>query len=204
MRTLAILSILILPCSALAETPNFFVPLPSTPTPIGNTTQPVGMSAATDAPLPSFSDNKSVFDMLEVVGRSDTHATLRYPQMGLATPGANLQAGQQGNMASGAGAAIGAMNYRVMSVKQGGVILLNGRKYFVLLNKDDETVRLLDSSKKNIVWEGDLSAPKSYSVSPNLADHQYAPPMSAGAGVSVEGSSTLSQQPNANQGTIPR
>lgn len=167
-------------CSAFAEETHFAQP-PSSPAEMAMPQRP---AMPTDMLLPSYSENKSVFDVLEVVGRTDTHATLRYPQAGVNPTGG---AGQPGSPAGGGAASL---NFRVVTVKHGESIFLSGRKYKVALDKSVTLVRLLDIAQNRVIWEGDLSAPRTYSVMPNMTDYQYVPPVSAGAGVHVEGTAS--------------
>lgn len=196
MKRIIAASLMMVVWPSFADTPNYFAQMP--PPPAASTGNP-HLSAPPDAPLPSFFENKSVFDTLEVVGRTDTCATLRYPQAGYGSAGGAPSGGvpPPGSPGGGSGAAA-SMNFRVTTVKHGDSVFLGGRKYKVALDKEVTLVRLLDITQNRVVWEGDLSAPKSYSAPPNMADYQYAPPISAGAGISVEMSSPV------NQGAAPR
>lgn len=112
-------------------------------------------------PIPQqFTENKSIFDSLAVVGLNDDYALLRY---------------QASSGAAGAGEA---PQSRVVGVTNGESIWLGGRRYLVKIA--DLTVRIITVQSKgkprhaasmdDVVWAGDLNAPRGYSVSPNPQD----------------------------------
>lgn len=146
--------------SYAAENSNPFV-LPAPP-PVAGMTLP-----SLDEPLSqSFTENRSVFDLLEVVGRTATFAVLRYPMAG-----------------SGATTGVQGVSYRELIVKKGQASFIGGRSFKAVLPSTGTNVLLVDSKNGKVLWEGDLSAPKIYHVNPNIADYQYTPPVSAGTGV---------------------
>jgi hypothetical protein len=162
-----------------------------------------GPGALLDAALPSqikedvlpmsFTENRTLFDMLEVVARSANSAILRYPVM-VVTPGAAapIAGGAQG------------VTYRDLVFKKGQVKLIAGRSFKAVFPVGETNVQLLDSKGK-IVWEGDLSSPKVYSVNPNMIDYQYTPPPSAGTGVGQTIVSTSpSSTPSPSLGAAPQ
>lgn len=188
-----------MPCFSADHSNPFVSPLPP---PAIDSASPA--APALEDPLPkSFSENRSVFDMMEVVGRGANSAILRIPM----TSG-------QSNMGAPVGAATTAqgMSYRQLVVKSGRDIFVGGRLYKVALPKDGTSVVLADS-KGRIAWEGDLQGAKVFNVSPNISDYQYSPPLSAGNGigqttgaagaVSASASGQSANQPAQGQGGQP-
>jgi hypothetical protein len=154
-------------------------------TPQANMALPPPIPVMTPDPVPvQFTDNRSVFDQLAVVGINGDRATLRHPVTGAAA-GAQGSAGAGAGVASGAGAAA-AQQFRVMVVKDGNPVWLNGRKY--LAKVDGLSVRLVsatpikftapDKKKRqgavdtfeDVVWSGDLEPPRSVQPAPNPQD----------------------------------
>lgn len=130
-----------------------------------------------DDPLPqSFTENKSIFDLIEVVGRNSNFAVLRYPVSG--SSGAALSGGT-GVVAT---ASTQGVSYRELVVRGGRNTFIGGHSFKVELPRGNTNVLLVGKNGK-VLWEGDLSAPKVYYVNPPATDYQYTPPMSAGAGI---------------------
>lgn len=159
------------PCFSAGNS-NPFVALPAPDQLVMNSNP----AATLDEPLPqSFTENRSVFDMIEVVGRAANSAVLRIPitsvqpQSGMAVAG--------GAMASAQG-----ISYRQVIAKNGRDIFVGGRLFKVTLPADGTLVVLADK-RGRVAWEGDLQGPKVFNVSPNMADYQYSPPLSAGKGI---------------------
>jgi len=128
-----------------------------------------------------FVENKGVFDTIEIVGRSESVAVLRYPMMG-----SSITATNQG------------ISYRQVTVRDGRQTFIGGRSFKVNLPKGETTVQFVEAKSGKIFWEGDLSTPRVYYSTPNQTDFQYTPPLSAGVGIG-QGSNTTSpnQAPNA-------
>lgn len=177
-------------------------PPPPLPMPMG------GMPhlALDDALPPAFTENRSVFDVLEVVGRSATFAVLRYPMTG-SSAGANVGTSTSASANAGAGAATSAqgISYRKLIVRSEKTAFIGGRSFKVVLPGGGTNVLLVDSKNGKVLWEGDLSEPKIYYTSPNVTDYQYTPPASAGTGVgqasNAGGLATAFGQSTAGQST---
>jgi hypothetical protein len=133
--------------------------------------------SAMDEPLPpSFVENRSLFDALEIVGKTSSLVILRYPII-------NTRVAASG---AAGGAAVGGLTYRELYFRRGQVRLIDGREFKARFN-DETSVQLLNTSGK-VVWEGDLSMPKVYQSAPNIVDYQYIPPISAGADIGQKSS----------------
>lgn len=161
-----VITITVSATSYAAENSNPFNPQPIVPA-IGQT-----FPQLLDDPLPqTFTENRSIFDTLEIVGRSTTFAVLRYPMVGTTTQGTS---------------------YREFIVKSGKNSFIGGRSFKAVFPQGGTNVLLVDKNGK-ILWEGDLSAPKTYQITPNVIDYQYTPPVSAGAGIgqSLAGSTSI-------------
>lgn len=131
--------------------------------------QPGTMASAQAAPLleqvpPAFTENRNIFDSLAVVGLSQSHATLRYPMVGAQT-GPTMSPNQGMPGAPGV-AAMQAQSFRVLTVKDGDPVWLAGRRYTV--KKEGDTVQILSGKGKNaeVVWIGQLEAPRSFTAPP--------------------------------------
>lgn len=161
--------------SSAAENSNPFI-LPAPPSVAGMAFPPPDESLSQ-----AFTENRSVFDVLEVVGRTATLAVLRYPMVGV-----------QG------------ASYRELIVRKGRASFIGGRSFKAVLPCAGTNVLLVDSKSGKVLWEGDLSSPKIYHVNPNMVDYQYTPPVSAGTGVgqSTSGSNASSPVQSGAQGQI--
>lgn len=134
----------------------------------------------------SFVENRSVFDLLEVVGRSDTSAVLRYPM-----------AGSTGGVGGGASAAQG-QAFRTVIVHDGQAVFIGGRSYSVVLPRGATNVLLVDGKRGKTLWEGDLSAPRVYQAAPNVTDFQYSPPAAAvGSGIGFRSTGSATPMPGS-------
>lgn len=132
--------------------------------------QPGTMASAQAAPLleqvpPAFTENRNIFDSLAVVGLSQSHATLRYPMVGAAQTGPTMNPSQGMPGAPGA-AAMQSQSFRVLTVKDGDPVWLAGRRYTV--KKEGDTVQILSGKGKSaeVVWIGQLEAPRSFTAPP--------------------------------------
>lgn len=153
-------------------------PLPLAPS-MGGMPHPIVPSL--DDPLPqAFTENRSLFDIIEVVGRGRDFAVLRYPTVTTSSTGQAGAATSQG------------IAYRELIVKSDKTSFIGGRSFKAVLPGGGTNVLLVDGKNGKVLWEGDLSGPKVYYTSPNMMDYQYSPPLSAGAGVGQTPSGTMS------------
>lgn len=141
----------------------------------------VAPPAQDDQPPQSYTENRSLFELIEVVGRSATFAVLRFPMVG--SSNASMTGGAHVGGASGAAAAAQGVAYRELIVRSGRKTFIGGRSFQVELPVGSTNVLLLDGKNGKVLWEGDLSGPRIYYANPNVADYQYTPPAAAGAGV---------------------
>jgi hypothetical protein len=145
-----------------------------------------------DSPLPqAFTENKSIFDMLEVIGRGVNFAILRYPMIGTsmtATP-----------VSGSTAAAPQGISYRELIVKTDKQVLIGGRSFKVILPAGETNVQLANDKNGHILWEGDLSGPKVYNTNPNVVDYQYTPPTTAGTGIGQTSTGSVNASQAATQ-----
>ena len=172
--------------SHAAENTNPFIlnqPLPVTP--VGGLPRP-----SLDDPLPqSFTENRSLFDMIEVVGRGTDFAVLRYPMV------TTSSTGQTAGAATSQG-----VSFRELIVRSDKTSFIAGRSFKAVLPGGGTNVLLVDSKSGKVLWEGDLSGPKVYYTNPNIMDYQYSPPLSAGAGVGQSTGGTMSASGSVSAG----
>lgn len=176
---------------------NPFVSPSSLPPASAASSLPRAASPMLDEPLPlSFTENRTMFDLLEVVGRGANFAVLRYPITGAA----NI----------GGGGSAQSVSYREFIARNGKNILIGGRSFKVTLPHGGTNVLLVDGKNGKVLWEGEMSAPKVYYANPAIADFQYTPPVSAGTGVGQaivgagNGHSAQGAQPGGNMAGIQR
>ena len=166
-----------------AENQNPFVP----PLPQPHAAGPVFPPPPLDEPSPqNFTENRSVFDTLEVIGRGAKFAILRYPMSG---------------GAAGATTSTQGVSYRELIIRSERNASIGGRSFKVVLPIDGTNVLLVDNKSGKVLWDGDLSAPKVYYATPNVADYQYTPPVAAGTGVGQSGAA--GQSAAAGQAAMP-
>jgi hypothetical protein len=126
------------------------MPMPqvsSMPSPSLPTAEPV------QGPSPAYLDNRTFFEQLDLIGRSDAYATV------LQTSGAVT---------------------KILTLKAGSMLLVGGHALKVSLPQGKTSLELLEGSR--VIWGIDMTNPRAI-VQNLAPEAPFIPPMSAGVGV---------------------
>lgn len=156
-------------------------------------------------PIPvEITENRSVLDSMQLVGRKGNYVRLRWNQAG--------QGQVPGQMAGGAGASTSAaagVTTRVWQGNVGEILVVGGRSLRVMSanNGSDAISLVLPNDSKHVVWMASFDNPTTYQVAPVMTDYQYVPPLSAGTGIpnaQGQGSTSANTTSGVTQGAVSR